>query len=210
MSNGKHSASGRHFSKRTKEEKVKTKIKQNKAFDKEQKKSNRNKEKKPIFNKVLIYILTIVIIAIVLAIGYFAYEYFKEHPIDFFNNSNDNNVVSGEGYMEELGEESEKVEATKPLTVIGAEYLEITGVDINSDGSKLSTVSSKLKNLSNKEYENINIRITLFDKDDNEITFLDYKIDKLEANEETSTYASLKRDLSNFGSYSITLIKTKE
>lgn len=210
MSSGKHSASSRHFNIRTKEQKLKfkNKTKERNTFNKEHRKSNRNKEKKAIFKKAIGCILILIIIAILAVIVYFGYQYFKEHPIDLFSKSNHDDV-SNEEYVEELGEESEKVEPTKPLTVIGAEYLEITGVYVNSDDPKLSTVSSKLKNLSNKEYKNINIRITLFDKDDKEITFLDYKIDKLEANGETITYAALKRDLSNFESYSITLIKTK-
>lgn len=107
----------------------------------------------------------------------------------------------------EVYKPTEKVEIKTTLTVNGAEYLEITGVYINSDNPNLSTVAARLKNNSDQSYENVNIRINLFDKDNNEITFLDYKIDKIEPHGEASTFAALEKDLSNCVNYSITLIK---
>ena len=74
--------------------------------------------------------------------------------------------------------------------------LEITGVHINSDDPNLSTVAARLKNNSDQSYENVNLRISLFDKDNNEITFLDYEIKKIEANGEAATHAAVKKDLS--------------
>lgn len=104
-------------------------------------------------------------------------------------------------------ESSKNVEKTI-LNVENAEFLQITSFDVKNNNSGLYTVTVDFKNVSNQSYENINLRIRLFDKDNNEMTFLDYKIDKINANDEVSTFAALKRDLASFKSYSISLINT--
>lgn len=141
--------------------------------------------------------LKISIISVLLILTYFLFPIYKNKlPTTYSSdNSNTNSIIN----------EIEKVEIETVLTVKGAEYLEITGVHINSDNPELSTVTAKLKNNSDQSYENVNLRISLFDKNDMEITFLDYKIDKIEANGESSTFAALKRDLSNCENYSIEL-----
>ena len=153
---------------------------------------------------ILKTLFKIVILLIIIILAYLAYDlYFKN--LDIFNPSNTQSNVDDDI---EIYEPTEKVEIETVLTVKGAEYLEITGVHINSDDPKLSTVAARLKNNSDQSYENVNLRISLFDKDNNEITFLDYKIDKIEANGEAATHAALKKDLSNCVNYSIALKKS--
>ena len=139
--------------------------------------------------------LTIFIICVLLILIYFLFQIYvnKLPAVSSSDNSNPNSIIGG---TEEIYEPTEKVEIETVLTVKGAEYLEITGVHINSDNPELSTVTAKLKNNSNQSYENVNLRISLFDEDNNEITFLDYKIDKIEANGDAATHAALKKDLS--------------
>lgn len=86
--------------------------------------------------------------------------------------------------------------------------MQITSFNVKNNNSGLYTVTVNFKNVSNQSYENINLRIRLFDENNNEITFLDYKIDKINANDETHTFAALKRDLSSYKKYSISLINT--
>lgn len=148
--------------------------------------------------------LKIFIISLLLILTYFLFQIYKNKlPTAYSSDNSSTNSIIDE--IEEIYEPTEKVEIETVLTVKGAEHLEITGVHINSDNPELSTVTAKLKNNSDQSYENINLRISLFDKDNNEITFLDYKIDKIEANGESSTFAALKRDLSNCENYSIAL-----
>lgn len=159
------------------------------------------------FKKILLKFLLVLIMVILI---YLIYDTFlKDISIFNFNKTSDTDTNSETIADEkiELYEPTEKVEIETILTVNGAEYLEITGVHINSDNPELSTVAARLKNHSDQSYENVNLRISLFDKDNNEITFLDYKIDRIEANGEAATFAALKRDLSNCVNYSIALIK---
>lgn len=79
-------------------------------------------------------------------------------------------------------ESSKNVEKTT-LDVENAEFLQITSFNVKNNNSGLYTVTVNFKNVSNQSYENINLRIRLFDENNNEITFLDYKIDKINANE---------------------------
>ncbi|MBQ2836137.1 MAG: hypothetical protein IJE68_04820 [Clostridia bacterium] len=152
---------------------------------------------------ILKTLFKIVILFIIIILAYFAYDlYLKD--LDIFKSSNSQSIVDDDI---EIYEPTEKVEIETVLTVKGAEYLEITGVHINSDDPKLSTVAARLKNNSDQAYENVNLRISLFDKDNNEITFLDYKINKIEANGEAATHAAIKKDLSNCVNYSIALKK---
>ena len=149
-------------------------------------------------------IFKILILFIIIILAYFIYDiYLKD--LDIFNSSNAQSNIDSDI---QIYEPTEKVEIETVLTVKGAEYLEITGVHINSDAPNLSTVAARLKNNSDKAYENVNLRISLFDKDNNEITFLDYKIDKIEANGDAATHAALKKDLSNCVNYSIALKKS--
>lgn len=149
-------------------------------------------------------IFKILILFIIIILAYFIYDiYLKD--LDIFNPSNAQSNIDNDI---QIYEPTEKVEIETVLTVKGAEYLEITGVHINSDDPNLSTVAARLKNNSDQAYENVNLRISLFDKDNNEITFLDYKIDKIEANGDAATHAALKKDLSNCVNYSIALKKS--
>ena len=149
-------------------------------------------------------IFKILILFIIIILAYFIYDiYLKD--LDIFNPSNAQSNIDNDI---QIYEPTEKVEIETVLTVKGAEYLEITGVHINSDDPNLSTVAARLKNNSDQAYENVNLRISLFDKHNNEITFLDYKIDKIEANGDAATHAALKKDLSNCVNYSIALKKS--
>ena len=161
--------------------------------------TNKRIDKKENFKFLKIFLIFILIILI-----YFLFKiYINDLPLDSSSDNSSTNSIIDE--IEEIYEPTEKVEIETVLTVKGAEYLEITGVHINSDNPELSTVTAKLKNNSDQSYENVNLRISLFDEDNNEITFLDYKIDKIEANGVSSTFAALKRDLSNCENYSIAL-----
>lgn len=161
--------------------------------------TNKRIDEKENFKFLKIFLIFILIILI-----YFLFKiYINDLLLDSSSDNSSTNSIIDE--IEEIYEPTEKVEIETVLTVKGAEHLEITGVHINSDNPDLSTVTAKLKNNSDQSYENINLRISLFDKDNNEITFLDYKIDKIEANGESSTFAALKRDLSNCENYSIAL-----
>lgn len=188
MSNEKHSSRRKHS--------------HNIINEKENRQSQATNLKKKSLNKIFLLFLILIIISILVFEGY---QYFREHPLSLPSSGN----VENSEALEEYEEASEKVETKETLSVKGAEYLEITGLYINSDNPELSTVSAKLRNNSDKSYENVNIRITLFDKDNKEITFLDYKIDRVEANGEASTYAALKRDLSICVNYSIALKNSK-
>ena len=143
---------------------------------------------------IKILLLVLVIITIVIAIYYF---FIHEH----ISSDNTNNI-------QVIYETSEIVSTSEPLVVKGAEYLEIIGVYINSDNPKRSTVSTKIKNNSNETHENIELSITLLDKNDKTITTLDCKINNLEPNEETVTYTALMEDLSNCINYFITIKQT--
>lgn len=153
---------------------------------------------------ILKTIFKIVIFLIILILIYFVYDLFLK-DLDIFNLSDTQNKFEDNI---EIYEPTEKVEIETVLTVKGAEHLEITGVYINSDNPEQSTVAARLKNNSDQSYENVNLRISLFDKDNNEITFLDYKINKIEANGEAATHAAVKKDLSNCINYSIALKKS--
>lgn len=189
MSNGKHSSSEKHINE--------SKNKKSSKMDSSYKKQGNSKKRLKI---VLLIFLLIIVIAIII---FFIYRYFycsKKLPTYNGNNFEEKN-------MEVCYEPTEKAETKDTLTVEGAEYLEITGLYINSDNPKLSTVAAKLKNNSDKSYKNVSLRITLFDKDNKSITSLDYKVDKIEANGEASTFAAVKQDLSNCVNYSIALKK---
>lgn len=196
MGNGKHTSGARRFSEQTK----------NLHTAKLNTKDTRKKK-----THILFILLFIFIIAIFIFLGY---QYFSNHPFSIFHHHSTSNTLDDETetyekYIEQIGEASEKVKTTQSVTVKGAEYLEITGLHINNDNPKLSTISAKLKNLSDKSYHNVDIRITLFDKNNKEITFLDYKIDTIHAYGEVNTYATLKRNLSNCKDYTIALKKSK-
>ena len=139
-------------------------------------------------------VFKIIIVLIFILVGYLIYDILSLETKPTTNTDT------------QINEPTEKVEIKTTLTVNGAEHLEVTGVYINSDNPELSTVAARLKNHSDQSYENVNIRINLFDTDNNEITFLDYKIDKIEAHGQASTFAALEMDLSNCVNYSLTLI----
>lgn len=151
-------------------------------------------------------ILTIVLLSIFLIVAilvsiFFIYKYYLKDILVNSNNTLD---------QENLGsyyEPTKKANTEESLTVTGAEYLEITGLYLNTDNPNISTVAAKLKNTTNISYDNVSLRITLLDKDDNVITSLDYKINNIEANGEASTFAAVKQDLSNCVNYSISLEK---
>lgn len=158
------------------------------------KKIKTNKFKFSNLVRILLIILIIFIISI--AIYYFT-TYIQPSFADTENTTN----------TEPVYETSDIVNTKKSLVVKGADFLEIVGVYINSDNPKLSTVSTRIKNTSNEVHENIELRITLLDKNDNTITTLDCKIDKLEANEETITYGALMQDLSDCVNYFVAIRK---
>lgn len=204
MSGGKHSSNAKHS-----KEKIRAKSKrvENKQERKEKKiKARRDTSYgKANGKKVLKFILFIVIFALIALGIYFAYEHFIKNKD---NNTEKNENVNSEVVYEnaasyELTEEGDTEEIVK---VEGADYLEITQFHVIPD-SELSTVSATFKNTSDQVCENINLLITLYDDNNEEITSLNYSIDKIEANGETLAHAAVKRDLSNCTTCTVALRK---
>ena len=204
MSGGKHSSNAKHS-----KEKIRAKNKrvENKQERKEKKiKARRDTSYgKANGKKVLKFILFIAIFALIALGIYFAYEHFIKNKD---NNTEKNENVNSEVVYEnaasyELTEEGDTEEIVK---VEGADYLEITQFHVIPD-SELSTVSATFKNTSDQVCENINLLITLYDDNNEEITSLNYSIDKIEANGETLAHAAVKRDLSNCTTCTVALRK---
>jgi len=160
-----------------------------------------NKDNKNKFNKFNFSLLLkiILLIVIILIISFLVYYFIKKSATSVTSNNDITNEISYET--------SETVSTKQSLVVKGADYLEIVGVYINSDNSKNSTVSTKIKNTSNEIHENIELLIVLLDENDNKITSLDCKIDKIKPNEEVLTYSALSQDLSKCVNYSISFKK---
>lgn len=204
MSGGKHSSNAKHSKEKTR---AKSKRVENKQERKEKKiKARRDTSYgKANGKKVLKFILFIVIFALIALGIYFAYEHFIKNKD---NNTEKNENVNSEVVYEnaasyELTEEGDTEEIVK---VEGADYLEITQFHVIPD-SELSTVSATFKNTSDQVCENINLLITLYDDNNEEITSLNYSIDKIEANGETLAHAAVKRDLSNCTTCTVALRK---
>ena len=204
MSGGKHSSNAKHS-----KEKIRAKSKrvENKQERKEKKiKARRDTSYgKANGKKVLKFILFIVIFALIALGIYFAYEHFIKNKD---NNTEKNENVNSEVVYEnaasyELTEEGDTEEIVK---VEGADYLEITQFHVIPD-PELSTVSATFKNTSDQVHEDINLLITLYDDNNEEITSLNYNIDKIEANGETLAHAAVKRDLSNCTTCAVALRK---
>lgn len=172
--------------------------------DKKSSKTNHFLNKKKKKSSFIKNFYRILIVAILIATSYFFYNIFIKNPyIPFFEVFTINTDV-------EIPETIGDVNVETSLIVNGADYLEVTGVYINSDNPELSTVAAKLKNNSEQSYENVNLRITLLDKDNSEITSLFYEIDKIEANSDSSTFAALARDLFDCTKFKVTLIENIE
>ena len=204
MIGGKHSSNAKHS-----KEKIRAKSKrvENKQERKEKKiKARRDTSYgKANGKKVLKFILFIVIFALIALGIYFAYEHFIKNKD---NNTEKNENVNSEVVYEnaasyELTEEGDTEEIVK---VEGADYLEITQFHVIPD-PELSTVSATFKNTSDQVHEDINLLITLYDDNNEEITSLNYNIDKIEANGETLAHAAVKRDLSNCTTCTVALRK---
>ena len=204
MSGGKHSSNAKHSKEKTR---AKSKRVENKQERKEKKiKARRDTSYgKANGKKVLKFILFIAIFALIALGIYLAYEHFIKNKD---NNTGKNENVNSEVVYEnaasyELTEEGDTEEIVK---VEGADYLEITQFHVIPD-SELSTVSATFKNTSDQVCENINLLITLYDDNNEEITSLNYNIDKIEANGETLAHAAVKRDLSNCTTCTVALRK---
>ena len=204
MSGGKHSSNAKHSKEKTR---AKSKRVENKQERKEKKiKAGRDTSYgKANGKKVLKFILFIAIFALIALGIYLAYEHFIKNKD---NNTGKNENVNSEVVYEnaasyELTEEGDTEEIVK---VEGADYLEITQFHVIPD-SELSTVSATFKNTSDQVCENINLLITLYDDNNEEITSLNYSIDKIEANGETLAHAAVKRDLSNCTTCTVALRK---
>lgn len=204
MSGGKHSSNAKHSKEKTR---AKSKRVENKQERKEKKiKARRDTSYgKANGKKVLKFILFIAIFALIALGIYLAYEHFIKNKD---NNTGKNENVNSEVVYEnaasyELTEEGDTEEIVK---VEGADYLEITQFHVIPD-SELSTVSATFKNTSDQVHEDINLLITLYDDNNEEITSLNYNIDKIEANGETLAHAAVKRDLSNCTTCTVALRK---
>ncbi|MDO4381732.1 MAG: hypothetical protein Q4C39_01475 [Clostridia bacterium] len=66
-------------------------------------------------------------------------------------------------------------------------------------------MGTTIRNISSQSYQNIPLILTLFDKDNNIIATLNCYIDDIEANSSIQMYSVIKKDLSNFSNYSLSL-----
>lgn len=190
MKDGKHSVKLKHNLQSKKE-----KTSKNTKHYKEclNKKSNTNFKK--FFLLFLIFIVLFLIV-------YFVSQYlYKMDVIDETNLTNE--IVYENSVSYELSEEGK---SAKIIKVKGAEYLEITKFNVIAD-KNISTVSAKFKNNSNKTYKDVELRITLLDKNNVELTSLDYIIDKIDANGEVLAHGAVKKDLSNCTTCTVALRK---
>ena len=160
---------------------------------------DKKQDKKSKKSKLIFFYITIVILVIIFLL---ICQYFYIKYIFNVNNLQEDHTNTTQIYQNS----SETTETSRPLTVKGAEHLEIIGLNINSNDSKMSNISAKIKNNSNKSYKDIKLRITLYDNKNIEITSLDYQFDNIKANKDISIYASIKKDLSNCENYAISLI----
>lgn len=178
-----------------------------------------NKNKSKISNKrqnkysMLIPIFIIILIA--LGGIYISYKLY------FQSNSDNIEVTSSQDTQDNLGSSTEiqtenKAELQKmanemvPISstfkVKNAEYLEFMKLTVNTDKFNFSTIHSDISNTSASAYNNLNLRIFLYDDNKNIITHLDCKLNNIKANNTKSTLATLKRNLNNCSYYSVTLI----
>ncbi len=162
-------------------------------------KESKKKSEKSFFKKFFICLIVLLLFCILLGIGYFGFKYFyNDNPyIQIQKNLKDN---------AQFHKSSEIIPISDLLKVKDAEYLEIPGLKIEVQ-DKLSKISSNVENKSDEDYNNIELRIFLFDDNKEILTFLDYKIDSIEANSSVSTFATLKRNLDNCKYYSVALKK---
>lgn len=204
MSGGKHSSNAKHSKEKTR---AKSKRVENKQEKKEKKfKAPKGQNRYKINGKKFFkFILFIVIFSLIVFGIYFCYVHFIKKA-DNYTEKNENindEIVYENAAAYELTEEGNAEEIVK---VEGADYLEITQFNVIPD-SKLSTVSATFKNTSDQVCENISLLITLYDNNNEEITSLNYNIDKIEANGETLAHAAVKRDLSNCTTCTVALRK---
>lgn len=193
MSEGKHSSIGKHSHnvKPPRKEKVK-----------KREKNNSNKSSSKIFKRIFIIVCLLLIASVI----YFAYVHFAK-PKEDSNNENDLSTSTEMSFENSTSYElSEDGEAKESIYVEGAEYLEIIKFNVIAN-EDISTVSAKFKNNSNESYEDIELRITLLDDNNVEITSLDYIIDKIEANGEVLAHGAVKEDLSNCTTCTVALRK---
>lgn len=158
--------------------------------------SSTEKEIKNLKYRYLLKILVLFIIVFVLISV--AHYFLNKEPITY-NNTTESNIDNKESYA--------SVSTKETLVVKGAEFLEISGIYINSDEPNSSTVSAQITNTSNETHENLDLYIVLLDKNNNKLTSLDCKITKISPNEEILTYSSLSIDLFNCVNYYIALKK---
>lgn len=193
MRDGKHSSKSKHSQSTSQDKKEKTR-KDNKRYkERLNKKSNSNFKK--FFLLILIFIILVLIV-------YFVIQYF--YRIDGSKETTFTNEIIYENSV--TYELSEDGKSTENIKVKGAEYLEITKFNVIAD-KNISTVSTKFKNNSDKTYKDVELRITLLDKNNIEITSLDYIIDKIDANGEVLAHGAVKKDLSNCTTCAVALRK---
>ena len=160
-----------------------------------------HKSNKSITKKIKLTLIIILVIAILGILGFFLYLQIKTGiPLS---------PVTGQPVYDEkvFNKPSDIVSITDNLKVNMAEYLEITKLKIKSTEDELYTISADVENTSEESYKDIILRISFFDNNKKVITFLDYKIDNIEANNLISTFATIKRDLSDCKYYSVGLKK---
>lgn len=121
-----------------------------------------------------------------------------------FNTSNISSTVSDISNPEKVITFNTTIQESLKKAV-GAEYLEIENLDIRYTDLGACSVCATIRNISSQSYQNIPLTLTLFDKDNNIIATLNCYIDDIDANSNIQVYSVIKKDLSNFSNYSLSL-----
>ena len=160
---------------------------------------------------ILIFIALILLIIYIIYINFFAEppntETFATVQTMNIPDSKDENPI-----IQEHGENSIiHVSDIKPITdninVNNFENIEITKLKINTQKDGIAKISSIVKNHSDMDLKDVNLRLYFLDDSKNTITYLDFNIDTISANGSKSTFAVIKGDLTNCTNYTVSLIK---
>lgn len=94
-------------------------------------------------------------------------------------------------------------ENSKVQSVQNAEYLTIVDMSVNFNNDNLSTVIVKLKNTTNINYEDVELKTILYDESQNEVATFTYKIDNIEPLKEFPIVAYTKSDISKWKTFEV-------
>lgn len=151
------------------------------------------KEKNPVISKKFILILLVLII-----VGFTIYE-------KFFCDKNIITTTDDNIYNETTKTEitnTPNSEITLHKTVENCDSLEITGLNITSQGGYYS-IKTNIINNSNDILNNFVLNISIFDSNNNLITKLSNPVGSISPGESLQVYGVVKENLSNAYSYKV-------